>query len=322
MNTSPASGKVRTSATVVNCYDFFDRVFPACGLRDLTDGMYEGDATRSHEAAQARQIEWLLDQVHCDGPGFQLLDIGCGYGRLVEAATKRGATAIGITISPAQVRRCRAAGLDVRLLNYRRLHQHWHGEFDGIVANGSIEHFVQPADIRAGRDDEIYHELFEICGQLLKPGLPRRRFVTTVIHRHDQSPQISRSDLQRSPWSFRWGSAEFHYAMLQQAFGGFYPQPGQLVRCARPHFRLIGEVDGTWDYHITSEQCCERLRAALHSSQTGPRIWRQLGSYLLQNPQQALAMACCWLGPQSWPWQFRGPQPPTQLLRQVWELQK
>ena len=77
---------------------------PACGLTDFTDGKYVDDRNdrAAYLAAQERQAEYLLDQVHC-GPGTRLLDIGCGYGRILEHAARRGARAVGITISPPQV---------------------------------------------------------------------------------------------------------------------------------------------------------------------------------------------------------------------------
>src|SRR5262245_17481896 len=79
-----------TEKRVVSCYSVFDHFFPALGFTDLTDGMYEGDPTRSYEAAQARQAEVLLDRAEV-GPANRLLDIGCGYGRILKAAEARGA---------------------------------------------------------------------------------------------------------------------------------------------------------------------------------------------------------------------------------------
>src|SRR5687768_4694155 len=82
----------RPEPTVVDCYSVFDHFFPALGFTDLTDGMYDGDPARPYEAAQARQAEVLLDRAGV-GPGTRLLDIGCGYGRVLRAAEARGATA-------------------------------------------------------------------------------------------------------------------------------------------------------------------------------------------------------------------------------------
>lgn len=305
--------------TVVDCYEFFDRVFPECHLWDLTEGMYGDDPQTSYEQAQRNQVEWLLDEIHCER-GSRILDIGCGYGTLLTAAAARGAKAIGITISPAQQARCRTRGLDVRLLNYRRLPAEWTGYFDGVVANGSIEHFVQPEDILAGRADQIYHELFRICHRLTNPRSNGRRFATTVIHQCENSPRLAPRDLLCGPREFPWGSPKFHYALLQRTFGGFYPELGQLERCASPYFRKVKEVDGTYDYHLTSEEWFRRVRAALLTWRDGPRIWRRLGAYFLRRPRGCLLLCCCLFVAESWQRQFRGKHPPTRLLRQTWEL--
>jgi len=53
-----------TAATVIDCYEFFDRVFPECGLQDLTEGLYFDNPATPYEQAQRNQIEWLLDEIH------------------------------------------------------------------------------------------------------------------------------------------------------------------------------------------------------------------------------------------------------------------
>ena len=93
-----------TSPTVVTCYSLFDAFMTRCGFTDLTDGMYEGDARRPYESAQARQAHELLNRAEVE-KGSRLLDIGCGYGRILRAAEARGAKAWGITVSPEQVKR-------------------------------------------------------------------------------------------------------------------------------------------------------------------------------------------------------------------------
>lgn len=307
-----------TRRIVGECYEFFDRVFPDCGLRDLTEGMYGGNPTVPYEEAQRRQSNWLLDQVGCSR-GTRLLDVGCGYGRLLELAGQRGAQATGITISPAQVARCRAAGLDARELDYRAPADDWTGQFDAVVANGSIEHFVTPRDVVTGQADAVYRQMFRIFHRLIDPASPLRRLATTVIHRHAHSPRLRPRDLTRSPWAFRCGSPQYHYALLQNTFGGFYPARGQLARAAAPWFRLVGEVDGTDDYHLTSEECFRRVRRVLFSWRSGPPIWRRLASYFASQPRHALEMCWCLLVAESWQWQFRGADPPVRLLRQTWE---
>ncbi len=305
---------------VVSCYGFFDFVFSECNILDLTEGIYDGDPSLPYEEAQRRQINYLLDEIGC-GPGSRILDIGCGYGTLVEAATQRGAEAIGITISPQQVKRCRQRGLDVRLMNYRHLPDDWNGYFDGIVANGSLEHFVQPSDLEKSLADSLYRGLFTICHRLINPESPSRRFATTSIHLHGPSPRFAATELRKSPYSFRWGSPKFHYAILQRAFGGSYPELGQLAACANPCFKLVREVDGTVDYDWTTDEWFRRIYKTMRSWTRGPRMFANLTSYMLAHPRHGLAMLMALFFAESWRWQFQGDPPPMRLLRQTWQWQ-
>ncbi len=329
-----ASIEQNTAPTVRTCYDLLT-VAPACGLTDLTDGKYVDDRNdqASYLAAQARQADYLLDQVRC-GQGTQLLDIGCGYGRILEQAERRGAKAIGITISPPQVAANRARGLDVRELNYRNIFAqtvgwaspaelkcdtradtacptNWEHSFDSVVANGSLEHFVQVADAAEGRADEIYAEMFAICQRLLKE---RGRLVTTAIHFRVVN-QFDPVEIERGHRAHPRGSDQYQYAMLVDQFGGWYPEPGQLERCARPYFELIEEEDGTQDYHLTSEYWQQRFFRSLVYN---PRLWWAIAKQMWLRPRAAWEMFQLQVFDQSWAWQFRPPAP-MRLLRQTWE---
>jgi len=310
--TFPPIAERGTAATVRACYDLMT-VAPACGVTDLTDGKYpDGRNDRSaYLAAQERQAEFLLDQAHC-GTGTRLLDIGCGYGRVLEHAARRGTEAIGITISPPQVMACAARGLRVLELNYRDalsnpLLTH---RFDAIVANGSLEHFVQITDAAAGRASGIYDEFFGICRRLLDGD---GRLVTTAIH-FREAGQFDPKSIAAGPTAHPRGSDAFQFAMLVDVFGGWYPEPGQLEQCAAPHFDLVHEEDGTHDYHLTSEFWLRRFKQRLAYD---PRVWLAVARQLWQRRRQAWKMLRLQLWDQSWAWQFRPPAP-MRLLRQTW----
>jgi cyclopropane-fatty-acyl-phospholipid synthase len=296
---------------VAACYSVFDSIFPACGFTDLTDGMYEGDPARPYEAAQVRQAEVLLDRAGV-GRGSRLLDVGCGYGRILKAAEARGAAAWGITISREQVRRDRAMGLHVRQVDYRHLGEEWNGRFDAVIANGSLEHFVQAADAAAGLDNMIYRRMFVIVRRLLDPTRPGR-FVTTAIHFRGTRPDPH--NLMRPSPGSPSGSAAFHWSRLVRSYGGWYPVRGQLEECAGGLFRLVHEEDGTEDYRRTSEAWLAGVRGRLWS----PRVWLAVLRSMTRRPIHTVRMLRCVLGSESWNWQFRGDPPPTTLLRQVWD---
>ena len=300
--------------TVVNCYSFFDKVFPACGLLDYTEGIYHNGPATPYDVAQANQIDYVLDEAQC-GPGTRLIEVGCGNGSLLVRAKERGAEAVGITISPEQVALCRGRGVDARLLDYRDLDSDWFGRYDAVIANGPIEHFVQPADAAAGRSDEIYCRMFDLFHRLIDPASRTGRAVNTTIHfLRTPNPR----DLLRSPWRFRWSSDEFHWSLLHRSFGGWYPVIGQFERCAAGRFDLIHTTDGTYDYHLTSEEWLRRCRQAFLSSKFWP-IAKDSLPFVARHPVQAAHMLLCLLWSQSWNWQFRSEDPPTRLLRQTWQ---
>ncbi|MEO2092181.1 MAG: class I SAM-dependent methyltransferase [Gemmataceae bacterium] len=312
--TDPTVATAPTAPTVVACYSVFDHFFPALGFTDLTDGMYESDPNRSYDHAQARQAHVLLDRAEVTA-GRRVLDIGCGYGRILALAQARGAKAWGITVSPEQVKRNTAAGLNVRLQNYKHLGGEWDGQFDAVIANGSLEHFAQAEDAAAGRDDAIYRHLFETVHRLLDPATSGAKFVTTAIHFRTRPDP---NDLRKKPSAFPWGSAAFHWSRLNHSFGGWYPLPGQLEGCADGYFRLVHEEDGTEDYRRTSEEWLNGVRRRLKSLAV-VRVGLAALPAFVRWPVHTMRMLQCMLGSESWNWQFRGNPPPTALLRQTWE---
>jgi len=298
--------------TVFTCYDLLDGSRSG-GIHDFTDGKYAGEKNdrAGYLQAQQRQAEYLLDEIRCAG-GSRILDIGCGYGRILQQVIRRAAQGVGITICPAQVAYCRSRGLDVHELDYRQIGQEWNDRFDGIVANGSLEHFVQVDDAVGGRQDAIYEEMFAICRRVLRPG---GRMVTTAIH-FAETGQVRPEDVQKGPYAWKKPSPEYHFAMvLERTFGCWYPEPGQLERCAQGHFQLLREEDGTVDYHLTSEYWLRRLKWSLA---VNPAVWLRLAQKLWHYPRSMAEMLRCQVWDQSWHWQFREPAP-TRLLRQTWQ---
>ena len=298
------------------------------GSRILTDGKYVDDRNdrATYLAAQERQAEYLLDQVRC-GPGTRLLDIGCGYGRILEQAERRGARAIGITISPPQVAADRARGLDVRELNYRNIfcqsnppltppykrgEDSWEHAFDAIVANGSLEHFVQAADAAAGRADEIYEELFAICRRLLVDG---GRFVTTAIHFREEgqfdpaailpraacAPAAEATNINMRCWLSPSAAGTRSQGNSNAARGlTSNSSPKKMARTTIISRASTGKGN-SFARLPTIRGCGGRLGSSSVCDRGRP-----CGCLRLQ------------LFDQSWPWQFRPPAP-MRLLRQTWE---
>lgn len=285
----------------------------AVGILDLADGEFRPQDTTLEQGIE-RQLNYLLDQVGCRRPGFRLLEIGCGYGHLLKLARQRGARAVGVNLSPEQVRHCHAQGSQAYCCNYRDLltAEAWHGQFDGVIANGSLEHWVQPEDVQAGRMDDIYRESFEIAHKLLDPKTANARYVTTAIHvKREVQPEYLLAPWREQPR----GSDRRHFSLLHNWMGGYYPVEGQLAACARPYFELAAEVDGTAGYKTANDY---RLRRMTRGWYTNPKmVWRIFRAFV-RHPRVTRTMFQCYFVEKSWDWQFRGDDPPMKLLRQTW----
>ncbi|MBN9521874.1 hypothetical protein J0H58_25720 [bacterium] len=139
--------------------------------------------------------------------------------------------------------------------------------------------------------------------------------MTTAIHFRDRPDP---RDWLKPPSAFPRGSAEFQWARLAHAYGGWYPTRDQLARCAAGWLRLVHCEDGTDDYRLTSEACLAAVRRALRSSRA---VWVWLAALpgVVRRPAHTARMPRCMLESESWDWQFRGAVPPAVLLRQTWE---
>jgi cyclopropane fatty-acyl-phospholipid synthase-like methyltransferase len=304
--------RVPSNKRVQTCYALM-HIAEGAGIRDLADGEYT-DADQTLEEGIVRQNDYLLDEVGCTRPGFRLLEIGCGYGRLLRQARQRGAVGVGVNISPEQVRDCCEQGLEVHCCNYRDLFEasEWRGRFDGVVANGSLEHWVQPEDVKAGRMNAIYNESFAIAHRMIDPQADEARYVTTAIHVPEPlDPDVLLTDWRRLPK----GSAERMFSLLHHWFGGYYPTYTQLAECAQPYFTLEKQTDGTTGYGAASQYRMSRMRRAIV---TKPKVLWNIAKALTRHPQATVQLLYAYFIEEAWDWQFRGETPPTRLLRQTW----
>src|SRR5437763_8488064 len=133
-------------------YSLIDRIFRLSlgELADFSGAKYDGDFSLSLEEAQRRKHEYVAEQIGI-GPGRRVLDLGCGWGPLLDYIRRRGGTGVGVTLSSAQLAACRRHGLDVRLLDAREVTPELVGTFDAVASLGAFEHFCSPEDFEAGR---------------------------------------------------------------------------------------------------------------------------------------------------------------------------
>src|SRR5213083_2198142 len=133
---------------------------------DFSGAKYDGDFSMSLEEAQRRKHEYVADQIGI-AEGRRVLDLGCGWGPLLDFIRRRGATGLGVTLSSAQAAACRSHGLDVHIRDARAVTRETFGPFDAVASLGAFEHFCSPDEYRAGRQEDTYRGLFARIASVL-----------------------------------------------------------------------------------------------------------------------------------------------------------
>jgi cyclopropane-fatty-acyl-phospholipid synthase len=237
-------------------YSLIDRIFRLSlgELADFSGAKYDGDFSMSLEEAQRRKHEYVAEQIGI-GPGRRVLDLGCGWGPLLDYVRRRGGAGVGVTLSSAQLAACRRHGLDVHMHDARKVDQETFGRFDAVASLGAFEHFCSPDDYRAGRQDRVYSDLFaRIAGTLPAGG---RLYLQTMVFGRNMIPMEQVSiDAPR-------GSDAWYVALMERQFPGSWLPFGQeqIIRNAEPSFRLVSNESGRLDYIETIRQWRKRFAA-------------------------------------------------------------
>ena len=135
------------------------------GTMNYSSAWFDGDLSRPMQEAQNAKVRRALRMTQVK-PGDRVLEIGCGWGALAEAATTEfGAHITGVTLSTEQLAFAqqrlqglqRADQADLRLQDYRDIHD---GPYDAVCSIEMIE--------AVGR--EYWPTYFASIARLLKPG--------------------------------------------------------------------------------------------------------------------------------------------------------
>jgi cyclopropane-fatty-acyl-phospholipid synthase len=252
-------------------YSLTDRVIRLSlgELADFSGAKYDGDFSLSLEQAQRRKHEYVAEQIGIEA-GRRVLDLGCGWGPLLNFIRTRGADGLGVTLSQAQYDACRRHELDVHIYDARELDRDSFGEFDAVASLGAFEHFCSPDDYRAGRQQEIYRGILENVASVLPTG--GRLYLQTMVFGRNMIP-LEQVDINAPRNSDAW-----ILALLERQFPGSWLPFGdaQVIRCAEPSFRLLSNSNGRLDYIETINQWNARmgkrsLRKSLLKLQLVPR---------------------------------------------------
>jgi cyclopropane-fatty-acyl-phospholipid synthase len=144
--------------------------------RSIYSCAYFPSGSEDIDTAQEAKLEHICRKLRLR-PGEHLLDVGCGWGGLLEyAATRYGVTGVGITLSEPQASAARdrlaAAGVGdrvrIEVRDYRDIPREW--QFDKVVSVGMREHV---GAARLGAYFAAVHDALRPGGLFLDHGLVR-----------------------------------------------------------------------------------------------------------------------------------------------------
>jgi cyclopropane-fatty-acyl-phospholipid synthase len=169
---SPANDRFGASPEAIRAhYDLGEEFFQLCIGPELIYSCAMFDEVNDLAGAQLRKLDFHIDAARATG-ARRVLDVGCGWGALLDRlVTHAGvATAVGLTLSPAQaqwIRRRPRREIEV-------LEEDWRDHnpsqpYNSVISIGAFEHFVHK-----GLDEtqrlEAYREFFAFCERVLVAG--------------------------------------------------------------------------------------------------------------------------------------------------------
>ena len=222
---------------------------------------------QSLEEAQENKARILYDFAEMDS-SKTILDIGCGWGSMVDHAVRRGVKrADGITLSTEQL----AWAKDRKLPNANFILCDYQDyapaePYDGLVSVEMIDHLCSPAQAKEGKAVEIYRKYFNKCAEWVRPG---SCFGFQAILRN-RIPR-TRKDLLDLQFT-----ADIIFP------GGLNPRLEELIMAVNPRWEIEELHTRRTHYGRTTAEWLRRMRAneALIRSRWGDQVFDDYDRYL------------------------------------------
>ena len=184
-------------------------------MPDFSGAKFDGDFSLGLEQAQRRKHEYVAEQVG-SGRGdacstSAVAGARCSRIPAHAAGRRRGDVVLGAAgrVPPARARGpppgCAGGGPGALRT------------FDAVASLGAFEHFCSPEDYEAGRQEEIYRDLFARVSSLLPPG--GRFYLQTMVFGRNMIP-ASRLDMEALRAVPPRDSDEWYIALLGRQFPG------------------------------------------------------------------------------------------------------
>ena len=147
-----------------------------------------------------------------------------------------------LRLSSGQAAACVKNGLDVHVMDCRKITPENFGVFDAVTCIGGMEHFCSIEEYKAGKQDEVYHKFFKGLKDLLPTG--GRYYMQTMVFSKNMMPleEVSVDAPKNSP--------SYAMALMVKEFPGSWLPYGaeQVIKNAAPWFKLISKSSGRLDY--------------------------------------------------------------------------
>lgn len=237
-------------------YSTMDKIwrFSMGEMADFTGAKYDGDFSLSLEEAQRRKHEFIVEQLNIK-EGNKVLDMGCGWGPFLSHLNKIKARGVGVTLSQGQYKACLKNGFEVYIQDCRKITPSDYGSFDAVVSVGAFEHFCSVEDYKAGRQDEVYQQVFKAISDLLPKG--GKCFIQTMVF-DEGMIDIDAIDIKADK-----NSNEYLLALTVNEFPGSWLPYGkmQVIENAKPYFNLVTHHSGREDYIETIKTWRKKFKA-------------------------------------------------------------